>query len=333
MKTQRKKYGTIAKSDYIERSLKNLSREIQFITRSLPILRPKEDTIEAVTETIEEGNAEERRALALIAVGDLNGGLELLIKLASESAVDNMKQWRNIGRLSYSVDTTKALVAYKKVIAFDQSDVQDAIYLGRLYQRTGSLLAARSIFEKTLDRLPKSDERDRSVLFNEIGDVQKAQGDLSAALESYRAAITISRRLAKADPDNADWQRDLSVSHNKIGDVQKAQGDLSAALESYRATITISERLAKADPANAGWQRDLSVSHDQDWRCTGGARRFICGTGKLQSRYNHKMSILPKPIQPMLVGREICRCRITRLAMYRRRKATYLRRWKATEPI
>ena len=156
--TQRKIYEQL-KSDYIDRSLKNLSRNT--ILNSEPAdTQATEATREAVKETI-EGNVEERRALALIANGNIDGGLELLIKLASESAVDNMKQWRNIGRLSYSVDTAKALAAYKKVIAFEQSDVEDAIYLGRLYQRTGSLLEASSIFKETLARLPESDERDR----------------------------------------------------------------------------------------------------------------------------------------------------------------------------
>ena len=110
--TQRKKYEQL-KSDYIDQSLKSLSRNT--VLNSEPTdTQAKKATIEAVTETI-QGNTEERRALALIANGDIDGGLELLIKLASESAVDNMKQWRNIGRLSYSVDTTKALAAYKKL--------------------------------------------------------------------------------------------------------------------------------------------------------------------------------------------------------------------------
>src|SRR5262249_16300271 len=91
--------------------------------------------------------------------------------------------------------------------------------------------------------------------------VQRAQGDLSAALTSYRATLAIFERLAKADPSNSQWQHDLSVSHIKVGYAQRDQGDLSAALTSYRATLAIFERLAKADPGNAEWQRDLIVSY------------------------------------------------------------------------
>jgi tetratricopeptide (TPR) repeat protein len=91
--------------------------------------------------------------------------------------------------------------------------------------------------------------------------VQKAQGDLAAALASYQVSLAIAERLAKADPGNAGWQRDLSVSHERIGDVQQAQGDLAAAVASYQASLAIAERLAKADPGNAGWQHDRIVSY------------------------------------------------------------------------
>jgi phage terminase large subunit-like protein len=47
-------------------------------------------------------------------------------------------------------------------------------------------------------------------------------------------SLAIADRLAKADPNNAEWQRDLSISYNKVGDVLVAQGDLTDALKSYR---------------------------------------------------------------------------------------------------
>jgi len=65
-----------------------------------------------------------------------------------------------------------------------------------------------------------------------------AQNKLTPALKDYRTGLSISERLAEADPGNADWQRELSVSHNKIGDALRAQGNLTQALESYRAALT-----------------------------------------------------------------------------------------------
>ena len=51
-----------------------------------------------------------------------------------------------------------------------------------------------------------------SFSHNNIGDVLRAQGNLPAALDSYKAAHAIRERLAAADPGNAGWQSDLSIS-------------------------------------------------------------------------------------------------------------------------
>ena len=99
-----------------------------------------------------------------------------------------------------------------------------------------------------------------SIDQDRIGDAQRAQGDLSAALKSYQASMEIRRKLAERDPGNAQWQRDLSVSHNKIGDVQSAQGDLGGALKSFQADMEIARKLAERDPGNAQWQTDLAFS-------------------------------------------------------------------------
>jgi tetratricopeptide (TPR) repeat protein len=104
-------------------------------------------------------------------------------------------------------------------------------------------------------------QRDLSVSYNKVGDVQVDQGNLTEALQSFRDGLAIRERLAKADPHNTGWQRDLSLSHDRVGDVQKAQGNLTEALQSFRYGFAIAERLAKADTNNAGWQRDLSVSY------------------------------------------------------------------------
>ena len=62
--------------------------------------------------------------------------------------------------------------------------------------------------------------------YNKVGEVQQAQGDLTAALQSYSDSRTIRERLAKADPGNAGWQRDLTVSHTKIADALKGMGKI-----------------------------------------------------------------------------------------------------------
>jgi tetratricopeptide (TPR) repeat protein len=215
---------------------------------------------EAVRETVEEGDVEERRALAMIADGDVAGGLALLSGLASVSANEIVAQWRRIGRLAYAVDTALALDAYEKVIALDQADPWDAIYLGRLYTRVGSLADARRIFDDAIASLPKSEERDRGALLSEIGDVLVAQGDLSGALQSYRASMAIRERLAEADPNNAGWQRDLSVSYERIGDLEEARGDIVAAIAAYEDSLPIARFLADRLPDHPQFQSDVAIT-------------------------------------------------------------------------
>ena len=132
----------------------------------------------------------------------------------------------------------------------------------------GALAAAaqaRQIMADLLAGNPGSTnfQRDLSVAYNNLGDVQVARGDLAGARKSYRDSLAIAERLAQSDPGNDGWQRDLSVSYDRVGNVQAAQGDLAGALKSYRDSLAIRERLAQSDPGSAGWQRDLSVSYER----------------------------------------------------------------------
>jgi len=65
--------------------------------------------------------------------------------------------------------------------------------------------------------------------------VQSIQGNLSAALDSYKASLALRERLAESDPTNTEWQRNVSIAQESIGDVLREQGNLAAALSSYEA--------------------------------------------------------------------------------------------------
>ena len=147
------------------------------------------------------------------------------------------------------------------------------------------------------------------------------QGDLAGALKSYRDSLAIIDRLAKSDPGNAGWQRDLSVSYEKIGDVQVAQGDLAGALKSYRDSLAIIDRLAKSDPGNAGWQRDLSVSYEKigDVQV---AQGDLAGALKSYATASRSETGWRNPIPATPAGSAISRCRTTRSATCRSRRAT-----------
>ena len=96
-----------------------------------------------------------------------------------------------------------------------------------------------------------------SVALIKIGDVRLAAGDRAGALTAYEESLSISRKLAAADPGNAAWQRGLYVSLTKIGDVRLLTGDRTGALASYEEGLAIMRKLAAADPGNAERQADL----------------------------------------------------------------------------
>src|SRR5262249_15685855 len=83
------------------------------------------------------------------------------------------------------------------------------------------------------------------------------------AIHIFSHPAAIRMRLAKADPNNADWQRNLSLDYIKVGDALAAQDNFSEALKSYRDSLAIKQRLAKVDPNNARWQHDLSNSYNR----------------------------------------------------------------------
>ena len=97
-------------------------------------------------------------------------------------------------------------------------------------------------------------QRDLSVSFNKIGDVQRARGDLEGALKAYQDSLAIREKLAAQDAGNADWQRDLIVSNVKLAEVAGSQeGQTSKTARHYRAALEIavalrdSGRLAPVD--------------------------------------------------------------------------------------
>ncbi len=85
--------------------------------------------------------------------------------------------------------------------------------------RRAALEASLAIREKLVKQDPDNAgwQRDLSVNYDKVGDLQSAQGDLAGALQSYRDGLAISEKLAKQDPGNAGWQGDLAFSYWRTG--------------------------------------------------------------------------------------------------------------------
>ncbi|MFD1303058.1 hypothetical protein ACFQ4G_15900, partial [Methylobacterium marchantiae] len=177
------------------------------------ILRLRDDLLR-LTNDRPEFAAIRERALALIDDGRLDEARSALREgreaaralreeigrsearfLSDEARIDRLQ-------LSHAAACDKLTEAAR----LDPGDVWIAIDLGDLWILRGSLDRAQTSFHGAL-RAAKSggDERDLSVSHSRIGDVLRAQGDLSGALASFTAGLSIAEGLSRSDPGNAEW--------------------------------------------------------------------------------------------------------------------------------
>jgi serine/threonine protein kinase len=119
-------------------------------------------------------------------------------------------------------------------------------------------LARRAIvyYEKR-DASDKRDPEKLIVALINIGDVLRDRGDLPAAREEYRQALTV----AEAQSDASVWRHHRAVVIDSLGIVTSMQGDLPGALVLHREALAIATALAKADPSDTRWKRDIGRSH------------------------------------------------------------------------
>ena len=96
-----------------------------------------------------------------------------------------------------------------------------------------------------------------------IGEVHKAQGSLTLAVQSFETELAIAERLANQSPGNSDKQREIYSALMFLADVEIARGKHDLALDRLLRGQDIMERLLASDPTNAGWQGDLSVAHSK----------------------------------------------------------------------
>jgi tetratricopeptide (TPR) repeat protein len=115
--------------------------------------------------------------------------------------------------------------------------------------------------------LPDTDLTDtareqRAKALEKIGSVRIDQGHLSAALDSYRAAVKITAELARAAP--TDSQRQLAWAHDLdwIGRTHWSEGELAAAGDDFSHAQRIIAQARRFDPANVQLRYEDAVLYN-----------------------------------------------------------------------
>jgi hypothetical protein len=102
-------------------------------------------------------------------------------------------------------------------------------------------------------------QRDLSVALLSVGSAKLRSQNPADAVEAYREALAISRRLTAGSPDNVEWRRDVSVASSNLGDAATVHGDKEAARSAYAESVAVMRGLLEREPSNALWQSDLAL--------------------------------------------------------------------------
>jgi tetratricopeptide (TPR) repeat protein len=106
-----------------------------------------------------------------------------------------------------------------------------------------------------LDPANESTQYALSVSHVKYAGVERARGDIAAALLSYRAAIDIRQRLAAGRPDA--YGASLASLRFLVGDLYGDQGKPAAAIASYRTGVGIPRARVANDPNDSQSQLDM----------------------------------------------------------------------------
>jgi tetratricopeptide (TPR) repeat protein len=109
------------------------------------------------------------------------------------------------------------------------------------------------------ERLAKQDprnadwQRNLSVAYQKVGNMQQAKGQLAEAMASYEQALGIAERLAKQDLGNADWQRVLACAIGFVASVDQCEKLWDKAADGYGRELKIARPYFGKDGVDLRW--------------------------------------------------------------------------------
>jgi len=94
----------------------------------------------------------------------------------------------------------------------------------------------------------------------DLGDVERIDGDIGAALDAYRAMLGAATLRRERFPHSADAERDIAAAQSRLGTALRKNGQLAPALEAFRAALAIAQGAAAARPDDSAAQDDLAIA-------------------------------------------------------------------------
>ena len=220
--------------------------------------------VQSVVEAAEQPHPSSAAKDALLALqtGDIDGAQSVLrsleeqaARLASPHRREAAQLAREQGALWLGRDVEKAYDAFERANRHKPDDLPTLGFLIQISMKCRPLAItwawanhALALSEKLGAGDPSNSarQRDLSISYNRIGDLQNAEGKRAEALKSYQDGLEIRKRLAPLDPANTQWQTDLVVSAWKMSELVPLGLTRQESAAQFQEALSILARL-KAD--------------------------------------------------------------------------------------
>ncbi len=141
----------------------------------------------------------------------------------------------------------------ENLVEFMLGDLNDKL---NQVQRLDILEATDNQAMKYFQSLPTIDVTDQALMLRakalqKIGSIRMSQGNIPAALESYRAALAVAGELARRAPADPVRRVAYADGFKWVGNAYWYQGDLDSSLQNFQQAIELLERAAAGMPEDA----------------------------------------------------------------------------------
>ena len=102
-------------------------------------------------------------------------------------------------------------------------------------------------------------DRELAVVYRDLGDFARAQGQMEDAAEAYETSVSYARQVRQAHPDDETAEL-LAGSLSGVGDAAEAEGRLDAALAAFEEALALRRSTGGREAGDTGAKRALSVN-------------------------------------------------------------------------
>lgn len=116
-----------------------------------------------------------------------------------------------------------------------ENQIENLVYLGQIYQTTGSIKEAILLYDKALELAQnKGDRRTEGAILGNLGNAYAKLEELSRAIEYYKQGLNIARNIGDKE-NEALWL-------NNLGNIYKKLGETAQAIERFTLSLAIARK-------------------------------------------------------------------------------------------